>query len=127
MRVSAAPCRKVGAVHADRLDETDSREGLAFSQPEGLVTEPLLYCLEAFDAYAFLHLTEVSFSRHFTVVPTGRPHLLVSSESLDQVFDVGYLLQLTEQEGSQVTFRLVLYRPPCSFKAQAFPDDGVKR
>jgi hypothetical protein len=91
------------------------------------VAQPLLYCEEAFSSYAFFHLAEVGFSRHFVAVSAGGPHFLVSVEPFNQVFDVRYLLQLAQQQSTKVTFRLVLYRVPCSLKMQVFPEDEVER
>jgi hypothetical protein len=127
VRVSAAPRWKVGAVHARSLNQAYGRERLALPEPQGFMTKPFLYGTKAFSAYALLHLKEVSLSRHFLIISTGGSHFSVPSESLDEVFYVGYLLQLTQHERSQITLRLVLYKPPCPFNVQALPEDGLKR
>src|SRR5271157_3468062 len=127
MRVSAAPGRKVGAVHAGRLNQTLSGQRLTLPEPQGFTAKPLLHGTEAFDAYALLHLAEVGFSRHSLAVAAGRPHLPVSSEPLDQVFDVRYLLQLTQHQSPQVTLRIILHRSPCALNVQTLPKDGADR
>jgi len=73
------------------------------------------YLAESFDAYALLHLAEVRFSGDFVAVAAGVSQEAASPEPFHQVLAVGYLLQLTQKERSEVALRAVLCGSPRAF------------
>ena len=124
---SAAPGSEVCAVDACGLDESHGRQGLRHPEAEGLPSELGFDDAEAFGADAFLHLTEVGFHWGLVPVSAGVSEAGVAFEAFDEVFHVGYLMELAEHEGFEVPFGVVLYGPPWAFCAEVFPEDGVDR
>ncbi len=55
---------------------------------------------EAFYPNPFLHLSKMSLSGCLVPVPAGFSEVSVSSEAFYQVFDVWYLFELSDHEGS---------------------------
>jgi len=94
MRIPAAPCRKVGAVYASRLNEADGREGLALSQLQGFMAKPGLNRPEPLDANSLFHLGEVGFGGNCAAIAAGSSQEVIPIKPLHQVLHVGYLLQL---------------------------------
>ena len=125
--VPAAPRREVGAVYAGGLDEAYGGEWLAFPEPQRLPSEPSFDDPEPFGSDALLHLGEVGLAGCQLAVSAGLSEVGVSSQPLHQVLDVGYLLQLSEQQGSEVPFGVVLYWSPRAALVQPGPEDGMDR
>ena len=58
-------------------------------------------------------------------VSAGVSEVGVASEAFDEVLDVGDLLELSEHEGPEVPFGIVLYGSSGSFGVEACPEDGM--
>ena len=69
---------------------------------EGFSAEPCFYEPEAFCSHSFLHLGEVGFGGCLVTVSAGFSEASFSSEAFHQVFDVWYLFELSDHEGSGV-------------------------
>jgi len=74
-----------------------------------------------------LHLGEVGFAWCLVTVAADLSEAGVSSQPLHQVFDVGDLLELAEEEGSEVPLGVVLYGSAGAFSVEACPEDGLDR
>ena len=73
------------------------------------MAEPGFDDAEAFCSYSFLHLGEVGLAGRPFAVAAGPSEVWFSSQPLGEVFDVGYLEELSEHEGAEVPFGVVLY------------------
>ena len=124
---STAPSSKVCAIYASGLDETNGGQGLTRPVAEGFPSEPGLDDSEAFGSYSLLHLAKVGFGGGFVLVSAGVSEDGAAFEAFDEVFHVGYLEELSEHEGFEVPFGVVLYGSSGSFCVEVFPEDGVDR
>ena len=61
------------------------------------------------------------------MVAAGFSEASFSSEAFDEVFDVWYLFELSDHEGSEVPDWVVLYWSSGAFGVEVFPEGGMDR
>ena len=96
-------------------------------EAEGFPSEPDLDDPETFASDAFLHLGEVGFGGCFVMVSAGVSEVWVAFEAFDEVFHVGYLMELAEHEGFEVPLGLVFDGSSGAFDVEVFPECGMDR
>jgi hypothetical protein len=69
----------------------------------------------------------VGFGGNCAAIAAGSSQEVIPIKPLHQILHVGYLLQLTQQERSEVTFGIIFYWSPRAFAVKTLPEDGTER
>jgi hypothetical protein len=73
------------------------------------------------------HVNRRARGRGLVPVSAGFSEVGVPLEAFDEVLDVGYLEELSENQGFEVLFGLVLPGSSWAFCVEVRPEDGVDR